>query len=191
MEIISLIHLKKRKIALQDVSLTITQLKEQLKKDNKLYILDLDGIERNKPNLCLYQKLSQDYQLWIDAGPCTLGDVVDIIMAGAFDVTVRTEKWPNLNISHINDISERGLFIYIDWNKKNKNSIDLSLMDNSDGLVSFITKNQMERDFDYGSFLKNLGVKYKLYVYDSNKTNISYWKKIGIAGLFIDMKKME
>jgi hypothetical protein len=191
MEIISLIHLKKRKIVLQDVSLTITQLKEQLKKDNKLYILDLDGIERNKPNLCLYQKLSQDYRLWIDAGPCTLGDVVDIIMAGAFDVTVRTEKWPNLDISHINDISERGLFIYIDCNKKNKQGIDLSLIDNSDGLVSFITKNQMERNFDYVSFLKNLSVKYKLYVYDSNKTNISYWKKIGIAGLFIDMKKME
>jgi hypothetical protein len=189
MEIISLIHLKKRKIVLEDVSVSITQLKDMLEKDSALYVLDLDGIERNKPNLCLYQKLSQDYQLWIDAGPRELGDVVDAIMAGATNLTVRYEMWPHLNISNIKDISECGLYIYVDCNKKNTQELDLSLLDNGDGLVSYLTNNQIERDFNYGSFLKNIGAKYNVYIYDANGKNISYWKKIGIAGLFIDISK--
>jgi len=60
MKIIPLIHLKKGKMIgpKHSDNFSLTDLLERYK-DDDLYILDQDGIEKNKPNLCIYQKLSK------------------------------------------------------------------------------------------------------------------------------------
>jgi len=70
MEIIPLINLKRRKI-IEPKHASNLSLKKILEryKNKKLYILDYDGLEKNKPNLCLYQKLSKYHEIWaITAG---------------------------------------------------------------------------------------------------------------------------
>ena len=86
-------------------------------KDDELYVLDHDGIEKNKPNLCLYQKLSKNHELWIDAGPQTLGDVVDSVVAGATAITIRKKLWRDADIFGIKEVIENK--IYVDVNLKN------------------------------------------------------------------------
>lgn len=191
MKIIPLIHLKKRKILLEKEGdlISLDDLLEKFNKDRKIYVLDLDGIEKYKPNLCLYPKLSEKYNIWVDAGPRSIGDVVDSIMAGAINITIRKKIWPELSIPAIKEITDYE--IYSDINPKNQKvqSIYLSSLNDVDGLVSLTNKNQLDADFKYTSFLKNMCTKYKIYAYDSNQKNFSYWKNIGVAGLLVDMRK--
>ncbi len=191
MEIIPLIYLKKRKIVAEKEGdwLSINEVLERVDKDEKIYVLDIEGIEENKPNLCLYPKLSENHKIWVDAGPRVLGDVIDSIMAGATNITVRKKIWSELDISSIREITESEVYVDIGPKSQDIQRIDFPLSHDINGLVLFNNKNQIETDFKYGSFLKNLCIKYKIYAYESNSKNFSYWKTLGVAGLLIDIRK--
>ena len=193
MEIIPLIYIKKRKILVEREGerLSLTEMLEKVDKDEKLYILDIDGIEKDKPNLCLYPKISENHKIWVDAGPRVLGDVVDSIMAGATNITVRKKIWPEIDTSSIKDITENEIYADISPISQNMQTIEFSLLNNVDGLVVFNNKNQIETDFKYGSFLKNLCKKFKMFAYESNQKNFSYWKTLGVVGLLVELDKIK
>ncbi len=48
-----------------------------------LYLADLDGLERNDPQLEYIQELSRDIPLWVDAGVRKADQAIDVIVAGA------------------------------------------------------------------------------------------------------------
>jgi len=66
----------------------IEKLKELGKKYGHVYVMDLDGVRRNEPNLSIYRNLSNKPFLWIDSLPRHLEDVMDIVIAGAEKVTI-------------------------------------------------------------------------------------------------------
>jgi hypothetical protein len=49
----------------------------------RLYLVDLDGIERGNAQLAYLQELSRDISLWVDAGVPTADAAIDILVAGA------------------------------------------------------------------------------------------------------------
>lgn len=190
MEIISLVRLKKRKIIGKDGKIiSLEELKNSVNKEDTIYLYDIDGIEKDKPNLCLYQKISQFQKMWVDAGPRNLGDVVDEVMAGATSITIRKKTWADLNITSIQEITESKIFIEINATDQGLSSFSFSLFTEADGFVVFISKNDIERDFKLEGFLKDLCLKRKIYVYESNLKNSSYWKILGISGLIVDIDK--
>ncbi len=50
---------------------------------DRLYLVDLDGIERGTPQLEYIQELSRDMDLWVDSGVATADAAIDILVAGA------------------------------------------------------------------------------------------------------------
>ena len=48
-----------------------------------LYLVDLDGIERNDPQLEYIQEVSREIPLWVDSGVRTSDQAIDVIVAGA------------------------------------------------------------------------------------------------------------
>jgi hypothetical protein len=58
---------------------------------NRLYLVDLDGIERGDPQLAYLQELSRDITLWVDAGVPTAESAIDILVAGAERAVLSTE----------------------------------------------------------------------------------------------------
>lgn len=66
----------------------VEKLKELGKKYGHVYVMDLDGVKRDRPNLDIYQKLSHKPFLWIDSLPRDLEDVMDIVIVGAERVTI-------------------------------------------------------------------------------------------------------
>jgi hypothetical protein len=48
-----------------------------------LYFVDLDGIERNDPQLDYVQELSRDMPLWVDSGVRRADQAIDVLVAGA------------------------------------------------------------------------------------------------------------
>jgi hypothetical protein len=49
----------------------------------RIYVIDLDGLERNRPQLDYLQELTKDTDVWIDAGVPDADAVIDIVVAGA------------------------------------------------------------------------------------------------------------
>ncbi len=193
MDIIPLIHLKKRKITVEqeEYRLPFNEILEQVDKDVNIYVLDTDGIEKDKPNLCLYQKLSKSHALWVDTGPRVLGDIVDVIMAGATNITVRKNLWHELDVSSIKEITENKIYAGVDLKSQDGHNTEIFPFYDVDGLVVFDGKNQVERDFKYVGFLKNLCIKHEVYAYERDPKNINYWKNLGVTGLLVDISKIK
>jgi len=58
----------------------------------RLYLVDLDGIERGVPQLAYMQELSRDISLWVNAGVPTADLAIDILVAGAERAVLSTES---------------------------------------------------------------------------------------------------
>lgn len=186
MDLIPLIYMKKRKIYVEKTQspVTLKEFLKQIEGEKKIYIFDLDGIEKDKPNLCTYQRLSGSYDLWVDFGPRNLGDVVDATMAGATDITLRKNLCPQLYISKIKGITENKIYENIDFAE------GLSFGD-ADGLVNFNSREEIERDFKHSDFFKRMSLKNKVYSYETDLENRTYWERFGVEGLLVDINKLK
>jgi hypothetical protein len=184
MNIIPLLKMKKRKIL---SSITEKDISNTMEDDEDLYILDYDGIEKDKPNLCTYQKYSGNYKLWVDYGPRNIGDVVDVFMSGVEKITIRSPLWHKVNISDIREISENKIFINLEYESEKK----FSYISDIDGLVNFKSRETIESSFKYGDFLKNYALKNEIYSYENDSKNINYWNKFGVKNLLVDIDKYE
>jgi len=186
MDLIPLIYIKKRKIRIGKKSDPI-KLKDFLKlteDKKKIYIYDIDGLEKDKPNLCTYQRLSSFLDLWVDNGPRNLGDIVDSTMAGATDITLRKKLSPNLYISDIRELTENKIYEYDELDNTN-------LVFDFDGIVTFNEKGNIESDFKLKEFFKNMIKKTKVYLYEPNLKNQIFWRNLGVSGLLVDLDKIK
>lgn len=186
MNILPLIHMKKKRIrTTQGAVIQLSEVIKHIKKDTELYILDDDGITENKPNLSLYQQLSERNTLWVDAGPRNLGEVMDIVTAGATTVVVRPHRWPNIDLSTIREITECDIYATLDYDK------EPSLLSEVNGLVFFPADDQTEENSSPSPFLKGLMEKFPVYVYEQDPEKKHYWETTGVAGILIDIENIE
>jgi uncharacterized protein related to proFAR isomerase len=190
MEIIPLIKLKKRKI-LGHFNSSPKEILKEIDENEKIYILDLDGIEKDKPNLCTFQKLSDSYDLWVDFGPRNIGDIVDAVMTGTTAMTLRMPLWSKIEISEIRNITENKIFTGIDFESQDKYDFGDLYIQLSDGLVTFNSRELIESSFKNSDFLKTIGMKQKIYTYESDFKNSYYWKRFGVNGLLVDLDKIK
>ena len=186
MEIIPLIYMINRKIHLgkNGEAVSFQEFLKRAEGKQKVYILDLDGIEKDKPNLCTYQRMSSFHEIWVDSGPRDLGDVVDATMAGATDITLRKELCPQLTMAEIKEIIENKIYVNL------RNNSRLSF-ENIDGVVNFKSREETEKDYNYRASLKNMGVKSKAYSYESDSRSRSYWEYFNAEGLLVDLNKIK
>lgn len=157
---------------------------KQLEKDSLLYVLDLDGIERNNPNLETYQRLAEHCILWIDNGPRRIDDVMDTIMAGATNLTLREDIWPSLDMPEIQELTDDE--IYLEKTKQYQEQKTLQHGFSEDvGIVLF---NEEEL---YGGISKERTAYQKIYFYVSSLEKIQLWTEQGISGVIIDLGKKQ
>lgn len=190
MEIIPLINIKNRKIVKfnnQDFININDYLNEYQNKP--IYFLDHDGINKNKPNLCLIQKLSKKYELWVDQGPNVLGDIVDSIIAGAENITIRSNLIDLIDLKNIKDIIENKIFLNIDFINKYK----LYNFDNKnifDGYILFLN-NKIFDEFKLVEQMKNFVNNNNSYAYIHNKNDIKFLNKYNFKGYLVDIEYFE
>jgi len=187
MEIIPLIKIRKNRIIneIDDIDTYLEKIKPK-----KLYILDLDGIERNKPNLCTFQRLSKIYDIWVDNGPRNLGDIVDILMSGAEKITITSDLYDDLHIEQIRYITENMIYEKIDISEKDEKSIVFSSK-SFDGFVNLNNRSELEKDFFSKEIIKKHIQKKPIYVYENDSKNIEYWKKIGDINFLVDLERFQ
>ena len=181
MQIAPLLELKNKKIQ-------NSELLENINEEDLLYIIDLDGIEKDKPNLCHYQKLSKKYQLWIDNAPRTLGDVVDAFLAGGERVTIRKTFYPQVNLENIREITENKIYANIEM-YKNTELYDDTFFTDVDGLVNFYDKETLEKELEKTDIVRKYSLKNKIHVFEGDIKNIEYWEKFNPEGFIVDLSK--
>lgn len=186
MEIINYIYLTKGKIYLSNACeypVEINKFISDYGKDTNLYILDYDGITKNKPNINIYQRLSSFSDLWIDGGPRSTGDVIDFVMAGANKITIRKDLSDSIDIAHLRELSESKFYLAIKENLL-KEYDKLSNIGMFDGIVVLLNEKRRDIDFISISYLKNFASKNEIYLFNSGFRPKSHWEKMGISGLF-------
>ena len=177
MQIIPLIKIKNKKIQ-------NSELLDKIEEDSLIYLIDLDSIEQDKPNLDFYQKLSKKYQLWVDSAPRTLGDAVDVFMAGATNITLRKTFYPKVSLESIRDVTENKIYINIDFD-------DYFSFEEFDGLINFYSREELEKDFKKQDLINSLSAKNKTYFYENSKQNIKYWATFNPEGFLVDISDYE
>jgi len=190
MEIIPLIYVKNRKIYTEKEGkpVSLDEVLEQMDEEDSIYFLDIDGIEKNKPNLCTYQRITEKQDIWVDAGPRVLGDVVDLIMAGANRITIRNNLFPMEEIPNIKEVTENMIYTVVELRNEKERMFSFSPLPGVDGLVFFSDKKQIEMDFKTGELFRTLCNKYKVYAAEADRKNSSYWEKMGATGILLDFK---
>lgn len=181
-----MIYIKSRKIRIgrNSDSMSLKDFLKLTEDKKKIYIFDMDGLEKDKPNLCTYQRLSSFVELWVDNGPRNIGDVVDSTMAGATDITLRKKLSPKLYISDIREITENKIYEYDELDNTN-------LVFDFDGIVAFNKKDNIESDFKLKEFFKNMIQKTKVYLYEPDLKNQIFWRNLGVSGLLVDFEKLK
>ncbi len=187
MEIIPLIHIKKHRIL---SSLPLEELREIQFGGEKTYILDDDGILKDKPNVSMYQQMSRYHEIWVDAGPRNPGDLVDIIIAGGNITTIRIDRWPNFNIEEIRELTDTPIYMMIDPNEEDRYGIK-KLISSVDGLVVFTTFEGIRQNFVLEGILRELSKENKVYAYEYKPEYIRSWESIGIEGLLVDIDHLK
>jgi uncharacterized protein related to proFAR isomerase len=165
-------------------TLLLSDISKHLEKDSLLYVLDLDGIERNNPNLEIYQRLAEHCILWIDNGPRRIDDVMDTIMAGATNLTVREELWPTLDLAEIQELTDDE--IYLEKTKQFQEQRTLRHVYSGDiGSILF------NEEAMYGVAPNEKTVNQKIYLYASSLEKVQLWTDQGISGIIIDLSKKQ
>ena len=189
MDIIPLIHFKNHKIFTKKNSeeISVKEFKEKYTNIEKIYILDHDGIIKDKPNLCSFPKLSVSYDLWIDSTPKTIGDIVHLFTAGANSIIIRKNIWEKNKISEIKELTENKVFIEVDMTSIDDFGEKTKLFNDIDGAIIFNRKEEIDSDFKYSMRLSDLCKKHSVYIYEEDKKNTNYWKNKGISGFLVDL----
>jgi len=180
MDIIPLVHLKEGRL-LEHVNgdeITIADLRQLVQKDQMIYLLDYDGIQYDDPDVELYQKLAETFQLWIDEGPRILDDAMDVIMAGAVNLTIRPSLWDEKNYSGIREILEGDLFLAVDSERKETTDTARELTDIS-GTVYF------EKEDIVTCMIST--PKAKTYLVNIEPSSLPFWKDRGVTGVLVDI----
>ena len=190
MNIVPLISIKKGIIldGKDGNHISIDDLFKQVEKDTMLYVLDLDGIEHYNLSLDLYQKLTEHYTLWIDGGPRRLDDIMDIIMAGATNITLREELWPEMDIPGVFELTDDEVYFCINSiHRQQPLTLQFSQLDV--GVVVFSQEPQTNDDFTSTNYFKTLAIKHKMYLYTTASNTNSLWEERGITGILVDLNK--
>ncbi len=186
MNIIPLVSIRKGQIfdGKEGKVLSLDDLAVRAQKDSMVYVLDYDGIDSNNPNFELYQRLAEQYVLWIDNGPRRLDDVMDTIMAGATNITLRQDLWPDIDMLGVQEMTDDE--IYLDMSQQHQEHKPLNVSYAGDiGIILFTDENM------YGNFSKDAIVKKKVFLYAVSIEKASFWEEQGISGIVIDLRNKQ
>lgn len=191
MNIVPLVAIKNRMLldGKDGNQISIDNLFKRVEKDTMLYVLDLDGIERNNPSLDLCQKLTEHCTLWIDEGPRRLDDIMDTIMAGATNITLREELWPEMDLLNVFELTENEIYMCINSRQIQQSQITM-FPQREIGVVVFNKELPTNNDSIPENVLKNLAIKHKIYLYTAKSNTSSVFEERGITGILVDLNKI-
>ncbi len=120
----------------------VDQMLNELQDFDTLYMLDLDGIERDRPQLDLIRTLSMRKKLWVDGGSRDIDTLTDMYIAGADRVVLSTKTAPSVDFIEESAEMSNTLILSID--------MDGGIISNSDEVKVMNVEELVESAVDMG-----------------------------------------
>jgi len=111
MERIPLVHVERGQAVVEgERSSAVETLRELRGEHDLVYVVDLDGVRRNRANIDVYKAVSKKAFLWLDAAPRRVEDVIDLVVAGATRVTL-DDALSDDDLQQLVDMVESDLYL--------------------------------------------------------------------------------
>ncbi|MFO7991149.1 MAG: HisA/HisF-related TIM barrel protein [Thermoplasmata archaeon] len=161
-----------RRYSSQKEKAALDQILTDLQDFDTLYLLDLNGIERNRPQLDLIRTLSMRKKLWADGGTRDIDTLTDMYIAGADRVVLSTKTAPSMDFIEESAELSNTLILSIDIDDEIISpSEEIGAMDLREmvgaavemGIDSFIFADYSDNEFDLKD-MKNIDDELELYL---------------------------
>jgi hypothetical protein len=149
----------------------------------KAYLLDTAGIKKNKPALEIHQYATRWFETIVDAGCRHIGDVVDVLLAGAEIIVLRPSIWDEPDSLTIRDISESKIYVWFDLIDQKTNANKKQLFNEADGIVLYADQVPKPMPFEVRDRIGSLVETYsaeRIVVFDSMDTHGKEWDIFGL-----------
>ncbi len=99
------------KLKIEDEETDLSTLMNSLEDYDQIYLVDINGIESNRPQMELIHKLSTRREIWADCGVNDMNTLLDIYVSGADRVVISTKSIEDISIlKDAVDISDSMIF---------------------------------------------------------------------------------
>ncbi len=190
MQEIPIIHIKNNKISdintFNEVQLLLNRLQSSI-----VYIFDEDGINKNQMNVSIYQKFSSIINVWVDAGPRNVDDIVDEVFSGANRIIIRKDLWEEDDLKNAIDVTENELMVLYSSQEIQKGIPTDILFHDAQGIVIYFIQNCPLLDFKIEGFLKQIAQSKPTYILNANMKTKKYWSSFMIEGMLVPIEKLE
>jgi len=171
-----------------------TDLNTDKRTVSSAYILDTAGIKKNRPSLSFHQYAHRWFDTIVDAGCYHVGDVVDVLLAGADIVVLRPGIWQEIDFRSIRDISESKVYVWFDPLQEQQNKKDVSLLfSNADGIIFNLDHLSNPLSFGIRDKIKTMISSYpvdNILVFDPMKKHEKEWGLFGLEAVIVDSAQM-
>jgi len=165
--------------------ISLEEIIAQTKAEHPLYIYE-ENI--NDAHFGIYQRLSGQRDLWIDAQPRNHEDVVDLVTAGATSIIIRPKAWWDL---HENVKETVEVAIYAAEELTIDTSESHSFFSPVEGYIVFGLQQQERVDFKQHQWIKNKLRSTAVYIYDNQVEKLSNWQSLSITGIITDLSNIK
>jgi len=184
-------NIRKRK----QLSDLFTSLNENEKSAPNLYLLDNNGINKNHPCLSLHQYAHRWFDTIVDAGCQHVGDVVDVLLAGAHIVVIRPNSWREPDFLSIRDISETELYVWFNpLEQIRKTSSEPVLFSQADGIIVYTDELSSPISFETRDKIRVLLSAHtdkKIVVFDSQQRHQHEFSVFGLNSFIVDSQNLQ
>lgn len=156
-----------------------------------IYVFDEDGIAKNHPNVSLYQRLTNIAELWVDAGPRNVGDIVDDVFSGAKRIVIRPDLWNEIDLQSVVDLTENELMALYHSTEIQKGIPHDMVFSQAHGVILQFDEDSLTLDFKMNSIIKQICSTKPTYVLDMRKQQSEKWNTFDVAGVFIPLDLIE
>ena len=160
-----------------------TLLKKLLNKNiTELYILDELGIKKNEPCVDAYQALASRYDLWVDAGPRNIDDIVDDLFTGANRIVIRPQMWVEQDIKEIHHLTENEIYLHMHTHELQ--NFDHSKYQKPYGIIYEVSSTNPLSLTDKNR-IKTMYQMQPFYCYNPNIKDKEFFENLDIPGIMI------
>lgn len=169
------------------------QLNTEGKTVSSAYILDVSGVKKNHPSLSLHQYAHRWFDTIVDAGCHHVGDVVDILLAGADIVVLRPGIWQEIDFRSIRDISESKIYVWFDPLEQYEEKQSKLHFSDADGIIVHLDHLSSPLSFQIREKMKSFISAHSvenIIVFDPQKKHEKEWSLWGLNTAVVNSSQL-
>ncbi len=148
------------------------------------YVIDINGLIKNKPQINIIQEMSKEKNLWVESGARFAEDMIDVLMAGAEYAVLNTMLLDLDELKKICVLSQN-IMLHIEFKNDRVHQMNIKYFADKAkeaGIKKFVMESR-----DYW-LIKKLAKDAEMYIF-AKKDEIKKLEDAGVAGVLLDIRE--